>query len=579
MLSKLPGSQCNSGRPTTRSHSVAICVAMLFFMAPAWAQKPVAELPRVHIDTAWKEPAGGKTWQAHTAEEFSNALAKSAPGDVIVLDAGATYVGNFALPAKDNPEKKWIYVESSALAKLPAGKRVSPDDAAQMPKIVTPNVSPSLQINSAANHWRLAGLEVTSASTQGCQPNHLPKAINCFTYILVGPSGNTAVEPDSFTIDRCYIHASPTIDIQHAIVGNESNLAVVDSYISDIHLYGAEAQGILAYTTPGPIKIVNNYIEAATENILFGGAGGPNNPYVASDVEVRNNYLFKPLSWVGDPSKVIKNHFEVKSGQRFIVDGNTMENVWLNGQNGFSIVLTVRSAQSGDVTVINDITVTNNILKNVAAGFNTLAKDDACGSASYARCKNAGSQARWYIANNLITFRDPTLPGGIRNLALQVNGGVDRMTTPPTVGVLRDVVFQHNTTVSAASTSCWNSIIFNSAPARPPYAELTNNIWILDNVLCRQPTGDFGLQGGSGLMQYMGASTAPSRDLDKRFSGNVMFVPPADKVQSFPPHNLSTTKPFQFVDPAKGNYDLLQPKWTQTSDGKLAGVDSSALPQ
>src|ERR1035438_5047509 len=110
-------------RPIEFSAIVVLAVLLLLVTA-AVAQKPVAELPRVHIDTTWKEPTGGKTWRAHTAAELSTALAKSAPGDVIVLDAGATYVGAFVLPPKDNPDKKWIYIESSALTKLPPGKRV-----------------------------------------------------------------------------------------------------------------------------------------------------------------------------------------------------------------------------------------------------------------------------------------------------------------------------------------------------------------------------------------------------------------------------------------------------------------------
>ena len=101
------------------------------------AQKPVAELPRAHIDTTYDVPAG-KKWAAHTSEDLRNALAKSVPGDVIVLDAGATYTGGFQLPAKENPQKKWIYVVSSQLANLPEGRRVTPTDATNMPKIVDP---------------------------------------------------------------------------------------------------------------------------------------------------------------------------------------------------------------------------------------------------------------------------------------------------------------------------------------------------------------------------------------------------------------------------------------------------------
>ena len=80
---------------------------------------------------------------------------------------------------------------------------------------------------------------------------------------------------------------------------------------------------------------------------MFGGSGGNGNPGVPSDIEVRNNYLYKPLSWVSgvgrNQSMVVKNAFEVKSGQRILFDSNVIENVWARGQVGFAIVLTVRS--------------------------------------------------------------------------------------------------------------------------------------------------------------------------------------------------------------------------------------------
>lgn len=90
---------------------------------------------------------------------------------------------------------------------------------------------------------------------------------------------------------------------------------------------------------------------------------------------------------------VEKNAFELKSAQRVLFDSNLVENVWAGGQMGFAIVLTVRSTQSGDFAVVNDVTITNNVLKNVVSGVNTLAKDDQCGVAPYINCKNAGSQA------------------------------------------------------------------------------------------------------------------------------------------------------------------------------------------
>jgi len=240
------------------------------------------------------------------------------------------------------------------------------------------------------------------------------------------------------------------------------------------------------------------------------------------------------------------------------------------------VLLTVRTSQSGDFAVVSDVTITNNILKNVVSGFGALAKDDECGGPVFEKCQNAGAQENWYIANNLILFYDPNKPGGYRNIGLSINGGFDRMHG--SYGVLQDLVFQHNTMASLSSSPCRASLFFGVGRRKPPFSNITDNIWVMDNVLCRPPTGDFGLQGTGGLTQYMGDSSNHF-GLDKRFYGNVIPVYADDRVEHYPSHNLVTSKQLRWVDPTKGDYDLAEPKWTQTTDGKPAGVNSSALPQ
>ena len=269
--------------------------AILFLTAATVAQVPVAQLPQTYIDTTFNAPTG-VTWAAHTSTSFQSALNSASPGDTIVLDAGVTYKGNFTLPVKLNPNNKWIYIVGSALSSLPApGTRVVPaTDAANMPKLVSTGTTSVITIRPGANHYRLAGLEITTASTQGGST-----AQNPYTTVLVNAmssAGNPLV--DSITIDRCYIHASPTIDAREGFAMNASNVAIVDSYVSDIHQSVNDSQAVVAWDTPGPIKIVNNYLESTGENIMFGGAGGLNHPWVPSDIEIRGNYLFKPLSWV-----------------------------------------------------------------------------------------------------------------------------------------------------------------------------------------------------------------------------------------------------------------------------------------
>ena len=280
---------------------------------------------------------------------------------------------------------------------------------------------------------------------------------------------------------------------------------------------------------------------------------------------------------------MVKNLLECKSCQRVLVDGNTFENVWKAGQEGYAIVLTVRTSQSGDVAVVNDITITNNVLKNVGSGVNTLGADDTCISP----CTNAGSQARWNISNNLIMFAGKTVqPSG--NVGMAFKQGLNRPagTTPITLGYMRDVLFQHNTMVGSPDWNggCGWAVYFGDAngysnpPTYTPAPHLTDNIWILDNVLCRQTSGDNGRKGTVGLQYYMGYPGTSSYDVNARYYGNVMYAPPGESVQSFPPHNYATTVPFTYVSPASYNYQLLTPYWTDTSDGNITGISSTSLP-
>ena len=547
----------------------------------------IAEAPRVYVETTWNPPTGARTWQAHTSADLQDALNSAEPGDTIVLDAGSTYIGNFALPAKANPNHKWIYLESSRLSRLPApGVRVGPGNTPDMAKIVTPNGTSALIPAPGANHYRLVGLEVTTTSNQGCNSHNTPPT-NCFTYQLFGQmdggAGHKANLPDSFTFDRVYMHGSPTQDVREGIQGNVTNLAVIDSYISDIHQSTMDSQAIAVYLNPGPIKIVNNLLSATTEDVMFGGAGGFDDPYVPSDIEIRRNHFFKPLSWnscgaggtlgssgiqpngVRCPAGVgyqwvEKNNLEFKSARRVMVTGNIFENTWVSAQVGYSVLFTIRTGQSGDIAVVDDITVESNLLLNVDAGFNTLEHDDGCKPPSYPHCTNPGEAKRIGIYNNLLLMAPSNNPHHI-GLAIAVD--------------MTDLAFQHNTVIMSDQSTCFSAIFFNvkQRVAWPLQQSSTHNVSILDNVLCRQPSGDWGGQGMAGLQSYMGdpPPVAP------RFRGNFMFVPSGDRAQAWPATNDTTSSRFSFVDTAKNNYQLVPRKRTKDIAAPLPGVDMARL--
>ncbi|MEO7926522.1 MAG: hypothetical protein ABIR93_07325 [Saprospiraceae bacterium] len=93
-------------------------------------------LPQIYIQTPFDLPTGGQYIIASNSAAFQSALNTSQAGDIIQLQAGTTYNGPFTLPAK-SPGTAWIYIISSAYSSLPVPcTRVSPADAANMPKLV-----------------------------------------------------------------------------------------------------------------------------------------------------------------------------------------------------------------------------------------------------------------------------------------------------------------------------------------------------------------------------------------------------------------------------------------------------------
>src|SRR5262249_3226038 len=94
------------------------------------------------------------------------AINDAQPGDTIALEAGATYTGNFKLPAKSG--NKFITIRTGADAALPGeGARISPQHANLLAKIRSGSGSPAFETLAGAHHWRLQLLEIQATSNGG----------------------------------------------------------------------------------------------------------------------------------------------------------------------------------------------------------------------------------------------------------------------------------------------------------------------------------------------------------------------------------------------------------------------------
>jgi hypothetical protein len=388
--------------------------------------------------------------QVPSGADLQAALDKAQPGDTLVLQAGAVYTGPFTLRAKDSGDG-WITLVSSDLMKglPPQGTRVTPADAAHMPKLQASYES-VVRTAPGAGHYRLVGLEVGPGPPRSPSvnkaldwvrgdpaPNSASSSSAFLENLMVfGSSANTTLDslPDHIIIDRCYLHGDATIGARRGIAMNARTGAVVDSYISDIKKVGEDAQAISGWNGPGPYKIVNDYLEAAGENVMFGGQDPSIKDLVPSDIEVRGNHLTKQLAWKsGEPGYQgtnwqVKNIFELKNAQRVLVEGNLLEYNWAQAQNGYSILFTVRDQDGGAPwSVVQDVTFKDNVVRHVANGVNILGQDD----------DHTSQQAkRILIANNL--FEDVGGPWGNGNLLQMDNGS-------------QDVTFTHNTALQTGT--------------------------------------------------------------------------------------------------------------------------------
>ncbi|HET6958498.1 MAG TPA: hypothetical protein VFI56_17995 [Vicinamibacterales bacterium] len=317
-------------------------------------------------------PAGKRQLTVTTGDELQRALDQAVGGDVILLADGATFrpaapEGSFLLRNRRIPIDQWVTIRSANRAfdaggALPPSTRADSSHANLMPKLRAVSTNkPAIRAEAGARGYRLIGLDI--GADEGVA--HLSNLVE------LGSGRETTVEaePSDIVIDRCYLHGNDQGDYRRGVALNGVRMAVVDSSLENFHDAHSDSQAIGGWNGAGPFRIVNNLLEAASENIMFGGADPAIEGLVPSDIEVRRNLSTKRLSWK-ESGVAAKNAFELKNARRVLVDGNIFEHVWTSGQNGTAIVLKSTN-QEGRCTwcVTEYVTFSNNIVRDAASGL------------------------------------------------------------------------------------------------------------------------------------------------------------------------------------------------------------------
>ena len=80
-------------------------------------------------------------------------------------------------------------------------------------------------------------------------------------------------------------------------VVNSAATIIRHSRLTDCHDRGYDTQAIGGWNGPGPFTIENNYLEAAGENFMLGGADPSIPNLVSENIVIRHNYMSRPMSW------------------------------------------------------------------------------------------------------------------------------------------------------------------------------------------------------------------------------------------------------------------------------------------
>jgi hypothetical protein len=382
---------------------------------------------------------------------------------------------------------------------------------------------PAIQTAPGAHHWTLMLLEIAASGG--------------YDVMLFGDGSNAQTQlsqvPHDLVVDRVYLHGDGVNGQKRGIALNSASTTITGSYVSEIKLEGQDSVGVGGWNGPGPFTITNNYIEAAAENVMFGGADPAIPNLVPADIVIAGNTLSKPIAWRSQ-NWVTKNLLEFKNARRVTVVGNMLQYNWQGGQSGYAILLTVRNQDGGcPWCQVDHITIEQNTVAHVAAGINILGYD-----------YNYPSQQTnaIVIRNNLFADVDSQNWGG--------NGYFALITGQP-----RDITIDHNTIISDHGSG----ILQLDGPPILQFT-FTNNM---------AKVNDYGI---------IGTSHAPGNDSISAFlsaSTISMNVFAGGNPGAYPAGNaFPTIEQFeaQFVSYATGDYRLIT-----TSPWHGAGTDGLDL--
>jgi hypothetical protein len=288
-------------------------------------------------------------------------------GAMITLDVGEHLCN---LKVNDIPDAKPVVITSNTRDIPIKGERINRDYENSIACIRSANgLDPVILYKTKSYGVHLTGI--------GILPQEYDRTVVSF-----GTDTMTSVEeqPHDVTFDRVLFLGDPERGQHRGIMAHCKNFTIKNSAFYDFHEEGRDSQAIAAWNGGQNLIIKNNFIEAGTENLLFGGGSARTEELAPFNIMIDGNTITKNPLWISgmEHPPQIKCLLEIKQARGITIQNNVFQHNWTGAaMNGVAIVFKCCDQSHNEPwTLTENVVLKNNIIEKVGAGIVIVGAND-----------------------------------------------------------------------------------------------------------------------------------------------------------------------------------------------------------
>jgi hypothetical protein len=268
----------------------------------------------------------------------------------------------------------------------------------------------------------------------------------------------------------------------------------------------ASSEVTCTLTATGSCKVTWAAVTNATDYRIYAGSAGAENVYFTTTAPT---VTYTDTGTAGTAGTVptstgttwyVKNIFELKNAKRVTITGNIFDGLWYpSAQTGYPILFTVANTGHGnDSTTIEDITFSNNIIRNAPGLFQIVGRDVSTTSGG----QISDRTKRITVSNNLAYNIGSSFGISIRALLVTTTNPQTYYPNNTASNGPLDVTFDHNTLAQTSGNALlWFDLFKTSEQAAENFVWKNNIGYKLSN----------GMTGGIPARRDPGASRRTRR--------------------------------------------------------------------